>query len=38
MTQQRSANPAVSLLIVDDNPASLDLLSTRVGTTGYEKF
>lgn len=30
MNQQRSENPAVSLLIVDDNPASLDLLATAL--------
>jgi DNA-binding NtrC family response regulator len=30
MKQQRSENPAVSLLIVDDNPASLDLLATAL--------
>ena len=30
MAQQRSGNPIVSLLIVDDNPASLDLLSTAL--------
>jgi two-component system, NtrC family, response regulator HydG len=30
MNQQRSENPVVSLLIVDDNPSSLDLLSTAL--------
>lgn len=30
MKQQQDENPAVSLLIVDDNPASLDLLSTAL--------
>lgn len=30
MKQQRTENPAVSLLIVDDNPASLDLLATAL--------
>ncbi len=30
MKQQRSQNPAITLLIVDDNPASLDLLATAL--------
>lgn len=34
MEQQRSEKPAVSLLIVDDNPASLDLLSTALERSG----